>query len=109
MSTLSTHVLDTVLGLPAKGVKVTLRKEDVVLGFDFTDEEGRVREFRTTGAPLDPGSYRLSYSVADYWKAAGRESFYPEIVINFRMDGSAGHYHVPLLLSPYGYTTYRGS
>ncbi len=109
MSTLSTHVLDTVAGLPARGIKVTLRKEGVVLGADFTDEEGRIREFRTTGAALDEGSYRLSYSVAEYWKAAGKETFYPEIVINFRMSTSAGHYHVPLLLSPYGYTTYRGS
>ena len=109
MSTLSTHVLDTVLGLPAKGVKVTLRREGVLLGADYTDDEGRIREFRSTGAPLAAGSYRLSYSVAEYWKAAGRETFYPEIVINFTMDLSTGHYHVPLLLSPFGYTTYRGS
>jgi 5-hydroxyisourate hydrolase len=106
MSTLSTHVLDTVLGRPARGVRVTLRRQGIVLGSDTTDEEGRIREF---GALLDPGSYRLSYSVAEYWKAAGRETFYSEIVINFTMDAGTGHYHVPLLLSPYGYTTYRGS
>lgn len=109
MSTLSTHVLDTVLGRPAQGVRVTLRREGIVLGSDTTDAEGRIREFPATGARLDQGSYRLSYSVAEYWKAAGRETFYPEIVIDFTIDSSTGHYHVPLLLSPYGYTTYRGS
>lgn len=109
MSTLSTHVLDTMLGRPATGIKVTLRREDVLLGTDVTDEEGRIREFRTTGARLEQGSYRLSFGVAEYWKAAGKETFYPEIVIHFTMDASTGHYHVPLLLSPYGFTTYRGS
>lgn len=105
MSTLSTHVLDTMAGRPAPGVRVTLRRQGIVLGSDTTDMDGRIAEF---GAHLSPGSYRLSFSVAEYWKAAGRETFYPEIVINFTMD-TDGHYHVPLLLSPYGYSTYRGS
>jgi len=106
MTTLSTHVLDTTLGKPAQGVRVTLRRQGIVLGSDVTDEDGRISEF---GALLNPGSYRLSFGVADYWRAAGRETFYPEIVVNFVMDSATGHYHVPLLLSPYGYSTYRGS
>jgi 5-hydroxyisourate hydrolase len=106
MSTLSTHVLDTVLGRPVPGVRVTLRRDGIVLGSDTTDQDGRIREF---GMRLDPGTYRLSYSVAEYWKAAGRASFYPEIMINFTIDTATGHYHVPLLLAPFGYTTYRGS
>lgn len=109
MSTLSTHVLDTVLGRPAKGVRVTLEREGVVVGSDVTDEEGRIREFRTTGARLDQGSYRLTFAVAEYWRVQQHESFYPEIVIPFTMSTDSGHYHVPLLLSPFGYTTYRGS
>jgi 5-hydroxyisourate hydrolase len=106
---LSTHVLDTTAGRPAAGIRVTLERQGVVVGSDLTDEEGRIREFRTTGALLDPANYRLKFAVAEYWKAAGKESFYPEIVIAFTITTDKGHYHVPLLLSPFGYTTYRGS
>jgi 5-hydroxyisourate hydrolase len=106
---LSTHVLDTTLGRPAAGIRVTLEREGVMVGSDVTDEEGRIREFRTTGALLDSASYRMRFAVAEYWKKSGTESFYPEIVINFTISTDKGHYHVPLLLSPFGYTTYRGS
>jgi 5-hydroxyisourate hydrolase len=106
MITLSTHVLDTTLGKPARGIRVTLRRGGIVLGSDVTDAEGRISEF---GVLMNQGTYRLSYGVAEYWKAAGQEAFFPEIVINFTIESSTGHYHVPLLLSPYGYTTYRGS
>ena len=109
MSSLSTHVLDTSLGKPAKGVRVTLEREGVVVGNAVTDEDGRVREFRTTGALLDQGSYRLIYAVADWFKSTSREAFYTEVAVQFMMSSSREHYHVPLLLSPYGYTTYRGS
>ena len=99
MITLSTHVLDTMSGLPARGVRVTLRREGIVLGSDVTDADGRIREF---GALLERGSYRLSYGVAEYFRSEGRDTFYSEIVINFTIDSASGHYHVPLLLSPYG-------
>jgi len=109
MSTLSTHVLDTALGKPASGIPVTLQREGTTVGSAVTDADGRVREFRTDGLALRQGSYRLVFSVAEYFKGAGRESLYTEIVIQFDIAEGAEHYHVPLLLSPFGYSTYRGS
>lgn len=109
MSTLSTHVLDTALGRPAPGIRVTLEREGKAVGSGVTDADGRVRELHKKDAPLSQGSYRLTFYVADYFSKAGRESFFPEIVVNFRISGGAEHYHVPLLLSPFGYSTYRGS
>ena len=109
MSTLSTHVLDTALGKPAQGIKVTLETADDLVGSGVTDADGRVSELQKKDAPLGQGSYTLTFYVADYFSKAGRESFFPEIVINFRIGDVAQHYHVPLLLSPFGYSTYRGS
>lgn len=109
MNTLSTHVLDTALGEPASGIPVSLQHEGTVLGSAVTDAEGRVRELPTGGTALGPGSYRLTFAVADYFKSTGRESLYTEIVIQFNIGVGVGHYHVPLLLSPFGYSTYRGS
>lgn len=106
---LSTHVLDTALGKPARGIRVTLEREGVAVGSAVTDEDGRIREFRTTGALLDQGSYRLVFAVADWFRSTGREAFYTEIVVQFSMGARSEHYHVPVLLSPFGYTTYRGS
>ena len=109
MSTLSTHVLDTALGKPAQGIKVTLESGDDLIGSGVTDADGRVRDLHKKDAPLDKGSYTLTFYVAEYFSKAGRESFFPEIVVNFRIGEGAEHYHVPLLLSPFGYSTYRGS
>lgn len=109
MSTLSTHVLDTALGKPAGGIRVTLEHEAAIVASAVTDADGRVSEFRTEGAPLRPGSYRLTFAVGEYFTAAERAAFYEEIVIQFEIGAGAEHYHVPLLLSPFGYTTYRGS
>ena len=109
MSTLSTHVLDTALGRPAQGIRVTLECAGDVVGSGVTDADGRVRDLHKNAASLGQGSYTLTFYVADYFSKAGRESFFPEIVVNFRIDGGAEHYHVPLLLSPFGYSTYRGS
>jgi len=106
MSTLSTHVLDTALGKPAGGVRVTLQNaRGEAIGSAVTDADGRARDF--TGTLLS-GSYRLRFDVAAYFRESGRECFYDDVVVSFHIDG-AGHYHVPLLLSPFGYTTYRGS
>ncbi len=106
MSTISTHVLDTALGRPATGVRVTLQNaQGAAIGSAVTDADGRARDF--TGALL-PGSYRLRFEITAYFRESGRESFYDDIVVSFQIDGT-GHYHVPLLLSPFGYTTYRGS
>lgn len=107
MSTLSTHVLDTSLGCPAEGVKVTLELGPDVIGTGVTDADGRASEI-LGGRSLAEGVYRLRFLVAEYFGRTGRESFYSEITVNFRIGGDE-HYHVPLLLSPFGYTTYRGS
>lgn len=109
MSTLSTHVLDTALGQPAQGIRVTLERSGDVVGSGVTDADGRVRDLHKKDAPLSEGTYSLTFHVAEYFSKAGGESFFPEIVVSFRVAGGAKHYHVPLLLSPFGYSTYRGS
>ena len=109
MSTLSTHVLDTALGRPAQGIRVVLEHDGGVLGSGITDADGRVRELRSDGASLGEGNYRLTFHVGDYFAASKRASFYTRIVVDFRIGIGSEHYHVPLLLSPYGYSTYRGS
>ena len=109
MSTLSTHVLDTALGKPAQGIKVTLESGDDLVGSGVTDADGRVGDLNKNAASLSQGSYTLTFYVADYFSKSDRESFFPEVVVNFRIGGGKEHYHVPLLLSPFGYSTYRGS
>jgi len=113
MSTISTHVLDTALGRPAAGVAVTLEHLDAkraatLAGFGTTDDDGRLRDLPPGGQLLAVGEYRLRFDVGAYFAASGRESFYPSVTVEFRIAGE-GHYHVPLLVSPFGYSTYRGS
>lgn len=109
MSGITTHVLDTSLGKPAEGIRVKLQYDGAVVGSGITDDDGRVRELVPAGTPLQEGVYRLIFSVGEYFEATGRDTFYPEIVVNFRIIAGSGNYHVPLLLSPFGYSTYRGS
>ncbi len=109
MSTISTHVLDTSLGKPAAGIRVTLRRDNSLIGSGTTDDDGRVRDLLEKGSDLTEGDYTLSFSVSDYFTKTKRETFYGEIQIGFRIGAGAEHYHVPLLLSPFGYSTYRGS
>ncbi|MBV9880175.1 MAG: hydroxyisourate hydrolase [Gemmatirosa sp.] len=112
MSTISTHVLDTALGRPARGVHVTLDRlgdDSATLGSGETDADGRVRDLLPLGAPMGAGVYRLRFDVGEYFARTGRESFYPEVVVLFRVGAIGAHYHVPLLLSPFGFSTYRGS
>jgi 5-hydroxyisourate hydrolase len=106
---LSTHVLDTTRGLPARGVPVRLERRD---GPDWTgvasgqtDDDGRVRELVPDGR-WDAGTYRLIFDVAAH---LGPDAFFPEVSIAFRVTDPDRHLHVPLLLSPFGFTTYRGS
>ena len=106
MSTLSTHVLDTSLGKPAAGIRVTLLRGDQVLGEATTDADGRARDFVTQ---LEAGEYRLRFEVEPYLKKTGRDGFYRTITIDFLVRAAGEHHHVPLLLSPFGYSTYRGS
>jgi 5-hydroxyisourate hydrolase len=109
MSTISTHVLDTSLGKPAAGIRVTLRHDGSLLGAGETDGDGRVRNLLAHGSELGEGDYTLTFAVADYFAATKRDAFYGDIAINFRVGSDVQHYHVPLLLSPFGYSTYRGS
>ncbi len=109
MTRLSTHILDTALGRPAGGVAVTVsvRKGDtwVVVGSGATDEAGRVTDLLGK-EPLEAATYRLTFGTAAY---LGPNAFYPEVVVTFRVADPREHHHIPLLLGPFGYTTYRGS
>ena len=113
-STLSTHVLDTSLGAPASGLRVVLERLDEhgeasVLGTGVTDRDGRLRDFAGGETTLRAGRYRLRFDTAQYFAHGERETLYPEVAIIIGVGAAVQHYHVPLLLSPYGYTTYRGS
>ncbi len=114
MSPITTHVLDTSKGRPAVGVAVALERKSTgsdweVLGKGKTDAEGRLTTLLPAGARLEEGTYRLSFDISAYFRAQNVESFYPEASVVFTVRDAAQHYHVPLLVSPYGYTTYRGS
>jgi 5-hydroxyisourate hydrolase len=106
---ISTHVLDTARGHPAEGVPVVLEHDTggwAEVGRGVTDADGRVREL--LGDELADGRYRLTFDTAQYFRTVGEAAFYPEVSVVFLVAGG-GHHHVPLLLSPFGYTTYRGS
>lgn len=104
--TLSTHVLDATTGKPAVGVVVTLTAAGTTVASGLTDADGRVAGL---GEDLAAGVYRLHFDTGAYFAAEGISGFYPEVVIAFEITDLTGHYHVPLLLSPYSYSTYRGS
>ena len=116
MSAITTHVLDTALGRPAAGVPVRLEQVTAAgcteLGRASTDHDGRVARF--AAGPAGPGTYRLVFDTAAYaatrpGSADGEACFFPEVAITFAVRDLTRDYHVPLLLSPFGYTTYRGS
>ena len=116
MTSLSTHVLDSATGKPVEGMAVSLAAEvgqDLADGphwlpvdLGFTDLDGRVKEWKVglTG----PGNYRLRFATGQWFAARDRECFYPEVTITFSVKDDS-HHHVPLLLAPYAYSTYRGS
>lgn len=113
MGTLSTHVLDTSLGKPAAGITVVLETVDSaggsreVIGDGITDGDGRVGSIGPER--LEAGDYRLRFASGGYFAARGVEGFYPEVVVVFTIADADQHYHVPVLLNPFGYSTYRGS
>lgn len=111
MSGLTTHILDTARGLPASGVKITLEQSAdgdwIWLANAVTDSDGRARLLQPEDN-FDPGTYRLTFEVTDYFESLETLSFYPSVQITFVVR-DARHHHVPLLLSPFGYSTYRGS
>ena len=115
MGGLSTHVLDTVVGRPAAGVRFSLHRLDperMLVCTGTTNDQGRNDEPLLSGSDLVPGAYELTFAVGDYFGRDGADAtcirFLEEVVIRFRLDAEE-HYHVPLLVSPFGYTTYRGS
>lgn len=113
---ISTHVLDTSIGRPARGVPVELERmgESVfggsssweLVGAGQTDMDGRNRDLATS---VEPGLYRLRFNTEQYFSANGHKGFFPVVEITFQIEDGSQNYHVPLLLSPYGYSTYRGS
>lgn len=112
MSGITSHILDTSLGRPAAGIKVTLSRKEpgkhwATVGSGTTNDDGRVSDL--TAGTLQTGKYRLHFDVAAYFAEAGRDAFYEEVEIHFRVGQDDQHYHVPLLLNPFGYSTYRGS
>ena len=110
-ATLSTHVLDTAHGVPARDMAVALHGPDGPISAGQTDHDGRCPGLVT--APLAPGSYQLVFEVARYFRAQGvllpDPPFLDTVTIAFGIAPGGGHYHVPLLVSPYAYSTYRGS
>ena len=110
---ITTHVLDTALGRPAAGVPITLERlvpEGTwqVVGGGETDADGRLRTLVPAGSQVEGGTYRLRFDTASYHTSVGVDAFFPSVDVMFVIRGG-GHYHVPLLLSPFGYSTYRGS
>jgi 5-hydroxyisourate hydrolase len=111
VSGITTHVLDTSRGRPAAGVPVVLERAVdsgwQPVGRGTTDGDGRARDLLS--APPAAGRYRLSFDTDAYFRALGEAGFYPEVSLTFVVETGEEHYHVPLLLSPFGYSTYRGS
>jgi len=113
MSAITTHVLDTSRGRPAIGVEVILQirsgQEWKQLGAAVTDANGRCNTLTVADNTIEPGTYRLLFKIGPYYHAQHVETFYGEIPIVFEALHPETHYHIPLLISPYGYSTYRGS
>lgn len=108
MSAITTHVLDTSIGRPAAAIAITLADAGgTVIGRGRTDDDGRCRDLLTE--PLQAARYRISFDVGGYFGARDIRCFYPVVHIDFEIFDPAQHHHVPLLISPFGYTTYRGS
>jgi 5-hydroxyisourate hydrolase len=113
MSAITTHVLDTSTGNPARGVALVLdwrnpTGEWMEMGRGVTNQDGRVTNLLAEG-PIQTGVYRLSFDTASYFRNQGIEGFYPHVPVVFEVRDGQQHFHVPLLLNPFGYSTYRGS
>jgi 5-hydroxyisourate hydrolase len=108
VSPVTTHVLDTARGVPAAGVPVTLERGPAwtEVGSGRTGDDGRLAEL---GSPEAAGAYRLRFDTGAYFEASGTRAFFPEVTVQFTIEQAGEHFHVPLLLSPFGYSTYRGS
>ena len=109
---ITTHVLDTAAGRPGKAIAIDLERADGTgwqpIGAGVTDDDGRLRTLTPAG-PVAAGVYRIRFHTGSYFAAHHQAGFFPVVEIQFTIVDGAQHYHVPLLLSPYGYSTYRGS
>ena len=106
---ISTHVLDAVAGRPAVGMTLRLeRASGGTVGGGTTDDDGRCPEL-TDGLSLDAGSYRMVFETGAWFARSGTPAFYPVVELVFEVTDPSAHYHVPLLLSPFAFSTYRGS
>jgi hydroxyisourate hydrolase len=112
MSQITTHILDISKGQPAKGVNVVLESQNEngwqIVSRGVTNDDGRVLNLLAADRIIPPGIYRLIFDTRSYYFANGQKGFYPSVTIDFEITDKS-HYHVPLLLSPFGYSTYRGS
>jgi 5-hydroxyisourate hydrolase len=109
---ISTHVLDTMRGAPAAGLEVKLSRREPdgdwkEIGESVTDADGRIRSL--TDDELEAGEYQLRFDTRPYFQRSGLDAFYPEVLVVFNLDEPGAHCHVPVLLSAFGYTTYRGT
>ncbi|MET0752675.1 MAG: hydroxyisourate hydrolase [Pyrinomonadaceae bacterium] len=113
MSAITTHILDVSTGFPARGVQITLERQIAenweIIGKGATDADGRLRDLLASGEALQAGNYRLTFDTESYFANQQAQGFYPQVTIVFAVRDASQHYHVPLLLSPFGYSTYRGS
>ena len=115
MSRITTHVLDTASGRPAEGVPVVLERADPngaaweLVGRGVTDTDGRLADLAPAGRRLAAGRYRLTFDTGAYFTRTGVRAFFPEVSVVFAIGEGEEHHHVPLLVAPYGYSTYRGS
>jgi 5-hydroxyisourate hydrolase len=110
---LSVHILDLQSGQPTAGVNVTLEARDGqqwrTLGQGTTDAQGRVRALYPAGKQITAGAYRIVFKTGEHYARLRQPTFFDQIPVEFKVDNTAQHYHIPLLLSPYGYSTYRGN
>jgi 5-hydroxyisourate hydrolase len=114
MNAITTHVLDTTMGRPGAGIPVMLERKTHTAGWQviaeaLTDIDGRINALLPAKDAFLPGHYRLIYETGAYFLMRNIECFFPQVTISFVVKDTTQHYHVPLLLSPFGYTTYRGS
>lgn len=113
MSQITTHVLDTALGKPAAGIHIILHQRDArdwtQLACGISNNDGRVSGLLDDNIVLAAGDYRMHFATAAYFAEQQLEVFYPYVDVVFRLNSSGDHYHIPLLLSPFAYSTYRGS
>jgi len=113
MTQITSHVLDTAAGKPADGIVISLQQQVgdswKKLGSGETNSDGRVADFTGSNDALPAGIYKLTFQLTEYFARTNTPTFYPHADVTFQIEGNGQHYHVPLLLNPFGFSTYRGS